>query len=228
LVPAEEDIPSMKHLPVILTVPAILVLSLVFRAEPRGPEGAGPAAASDTSAGAGESSHETPAAGTVNPPAKGQSRTAAEELQAARVALGCGTCLLAKAREVEGGTAVALLELAVQQFRACLSFEADTPAARDLFADARHQLGQAKDLLARAGHPEPAAEPPPQARESVVRKDRDDAPRSSELLPAPQPSRPPAASPAPAVRTPVSAKPTEPLMVGPDGVIYRRAGTSGR
>jgi hypothetical protein len=218
----------MKHLPVILTVPAVLVLSLVFRADPRGPEAAAPPASPDTPAAPHAAAQETPAAGTPTNPAKGQRGTAAEELQAARIALGCGTCLLTKAREVEGPTALALLELSVQQFRACLSFEADTPDARELFADARRQLGQAKDLLARAGHPQPAADPRPEAKESVAGNDKDDAPRSSELLPLPQASPPPADRPTPAVRTPAAAKPAEPLMVGPDGVIYRRAGPRGR
>jgi hypothetical protein len=210
----------MKRLPIFLALPLALALALVFRPDPRGPEAAG-APTPDAALAAPAfraAAHETPAA-TTNPPAKGQPRPSADELVEARIALGCGKCLLAKARETETPVAIALLELAVGQFRACLRHEAEVPAAADLFADARGRLEQARELLARAGHPDPTAE----TTAKTPKGEDGEAPRTSELLPAPEAS-PPAEKPAPAVRTPTGKRPAEPLMVGPDGVIYRRSG----
>ncbi len=201
----------MKRLPLLLLLPTLLALALVVRPDPRGPEAAGvPAPDTPTLRAA---AHEAPVtAGTTE---KRRTRSSSDDLLAARVALGCGACLLNKARESEPPVAVALLELAVQQLRACLSYEADAPPATELFGDARGRLEQAQSLLARAGHPAPIIPPQPAAKESIPGDG--EALRGPEVLPAPQ------ASPPSAVRAPAGTKAADPVMVGPDGVIYRRS-----
>jgi hypothetical protein len=209
----------MKHLPVLLTVPAIMGLSLVFRADPRGPEAASPPAApapSPADPGFRAAAHEAP------PPAKKADKE--EPPLAARVSLGCGNTLLTKAREAEGATTIVLVEMAVEQFRLCLRYESQAPACREWFADVHLQLEQAKGLLARL---DPQRATKELAGQADGRED-EDRPRRPETLPSPQESAPPAADPAPAARTPVVAKSVEPLMVGPDGVIYHRVGQGGR
>jgi hypothetical protein len=187
----------MKRLPIVLALPGLLAAALVLRPDPRGPEAAAPAPAED--AEFVQAAHESAAE--------------IDHLLAARVALGCGNCLLGKARECEGPTAQTLLDLAVGQYRACLSYELAGPEATKILAEARRNLDATQRLLTRACANAPAA-----GRQAA----KEPAPATEKLpppLPAAQPPEPmPKASPTAG----------EPLMVGPDGVIYRRVGKNGR
>jgi hypothetical protein len=204
----------------LLLLSLLLALSLVFRPDPRGPSAAGPGPAPKDDFRA--AAHETPTS-TITPPAHSAPRARPPaDLLEARVAYGCGTCLLARARETEGPLAGALLELAVQQFRACLSHEAEAGPA-PLFADARAALDRTRALQARAGRPETG-----EARPEAAAKEPGVAPHPPEKLTPREPPQEkarveeparPEMLPPPAAGAPV----VEPVMVGPDGVIYHRA-----
>lgn len=114
---------------------------------------------------------------------------------AARVSYDCGRALLVRARRGES-VDTALLELAAQQFRACLACA--TPQDADaLIRNARQNLELTQTLLAQ-GH-RPAAAP---ARAVATTTEPAPTPAGPEPLPAPR---------------------EVPVMVGPDGVAYQPA-----
>jgi hypothetical protein len=126
------------------------------------------------------------------------------ELMVARLAYESGNYLLNKARHADKAAARRLLTQAEQHYRACLAHEHTTPDAGGLFADARRNLDAARKLLGAA--PEKKADAGPRVARST-----------------PPPAAP---APKPAVKTEprrAEAGAAGGLMVGPDGVIYRRA-----
>jgi hypothetical protein len=134
------------------------------------------------------------------------------ELMVARLAYESGNYLLNKARHADPAAARRLLTQAEQHYRACLAHENTTSGAGSLFADARRNRDAARKLLA----------PPPEKKAEA-------APRVARSTPppaAPKPARTEVvAAPKPAEKTATrraSAGSAEGLMVGPDGIIYRR------
>jgi hypothetical protein len=192
----------MKRLPILLSLPALLAVGLLLPSDRRGYEAAVPRSSPDAAfVGA---SHEANAAAPIGE---------MDGLLAARVALGCGNCILGKARECTGATAQALLELAAGQYRACLSYQLDGGETAKLLAEARCNLDATQRLLTRAGATSPAAG------------------RQAAKEPAPVPAQlpPPVPVPQAAEPMPMAAAPAgEPVMVGPDGVIYHRVSNNGR
>jgi hypothetical protein len=142
------------------------------------------------------------------------------ELMVARLAFESGNYLLSKARHADGAAARHLLAQAKQHYRACLAHEGTTPGAAGLFADARWNLEAARKLLGPGAEEKPAPQKKPETASRVARS----APAPA--APAPKPPRTEVAvAPKSAPKSEVrhdSAGAAEGLMVGPDGVIYRR------
>jgi hypothetical protein len=179
----------MGRSPLFIALPFILCFMLIFRSNVAGPSAAPPVP--DVVHNAPVTV--TPAAGAPKEePAPPRYLPEPPDLLAARVALGCGTGLLEKARHSEGPLAAALLDLAAEQFRECLRHETAVGKS-PLFADARQNLEAIASLTA-----PPPSPPPP-------------APVKAPVVPPKTEARP-------------EAKKAEPLMVGPDGVIYHRTG----
>lgn len=193
----------MKRLRLV-TLLALLALALVFRPDPRGPEAASPGPAPDPVS-------TLPVAVTQRQ--SGSSLPAADGSLDARVALESGNRLLDRASQCDGPLAATLLDLAVEQFRACLSHERKGSDLA-LFQKARAGLQTIKGLkmptATAQAEIKPEALPPP-------------TPAAPKPEPKPQvatlTTEEPPLAPAPLPETSVA---TEPLMVGPDGVIYRR------
>lgn len=115
------------------------------------------------------------------------------ELQLAHRAAEAGTRLLQ-----QDPTDPRKLRSAQAHFRACLAYESLAPQGTALFAEVRLKLQQTEKLLAQAAQPRTLHAP----RELI------------EQPPTPPPPVVVAARPAPA---------PEPIMVGPDGIVFRRA-----
>jgi hypothetical protein len=202
----------VKSRVLVVTVAALLALSLSVHVQPAGP----------VASGLTEKDREpVPAERVVSRPVGGELTTPpnnkAEGLIAAQVALRCGDCLLHEARRHSGETCRALLELAAGQYTACLTHETAQPGAT-FFADARHNLEQTRRILGHPSQPDRAL-----ARTPAV--------LAHELLPLPQvtPRQPTAQTTAQTERA-SRAAPLPPvasaLMVGPDGVIYQKIAVS--
>ncbi len=123
------------------------------------------------------------------------------ELLLARIAHDAGSYLLARAANAPGNTR--LPQQAAQHLRACLSHEGHAGGGT-LFVEARRKLAAAERLLAEANRP---AVRPEETRARVP-----GPPKPAPVVAAPRPA------PAP---TPKSAALE---MVGPDGVLFERAG----
>jgi hypothetical protein len=120
------------------------------------------------------------------------------DLLLARIAAECGNHLFEKAVRSPENTRLA--NQAALHYRACLAHEPTARDAGNLFRDVRARLEQLDRLQARRDRP--AAEPkaavkPPQSESKPVVQEK------------PAPEQP-------------AAEKDEPLMVGPDGVTYRR------
>jgi hypothetical protein len=194
----------MRYLTLLSTVVAATAMGLAFRNGMYAPATASSAnsRASDFALGLSATRPDVPRPPAPRPVAK---KEQADLLSCAlEQKAGDGTDLLLARIANESGTFLLSkaagdarrLRQAAAHFRACLAHE-PTAGAGTLFADARRNLEQAERLLAAANRPAPAPVAPaaPERKAAAV-------------------SPPPA--PAAAVRP-------EPVMVGPDGVIYRRA-----
>jgi hypothetical protein len=129
--------------------------------------------------------------------AKGEDKkSTSDEKLMARLAAECASHLFDKSKNQPDN--VRLLEQAAAHYRACLSHEHTVDDAA-LFADARKNLEQIDKLLAVAKS-RPTQQPPAKIAEKA-KAEKHDKP-----------------APAPVVQT----KKQEPLMFGPDGVIFRK------
>ena len=126
-------------------------------------------------------------------PASGAAPGAGGDLVFARIAAECGHHLLEKSRREPDNPR--LLRQAAGHLRACLSHETPASSGEPLFVNARRAVEEIERLLKR--HEQPQA--------------REKAPA------APAPAKPEAAPPAAKEESA-----GEPIMVGPDGVSFRR------
>jgi hypothetical protein len=215
----------MKYLTLLATLLAATALGLAFRNGMYGPAtaSAGNNQPSDFALGLSPARPVEPAERPRDVAAKApadllgcavEQRPGSSDLLLARIANECGSFLLQKASPADPR----LLKQAAAHFRACLSHETSAGGAAPVFADARRKLEQAERLLAQANRPArverpapaPVARPAPTAAAPAAEK------KTAAVPPPPAPRKEPT-PPAPRA----TARP-EAVMVGPDGVIYRR------